>query len=459
MLTLRRPIAVFLLLMLAGCAARPLTPAPANLPLNWQTTTPVATQTGDLRAWWRGFADPTLDALVARALTDNLQMGAARQRLLAARQLREHSGDRYLPYLRAKTDEVISPNASASFLMMGLDAVWEAGLFGRREGTRRLAQADLDMADATLEGASVSLIGEVVADFLQIAALSQKLPLLAQQEQLLAQRMLLLQRRVALGLSGSNELAESRLQQLQVRGEQLETEHQLQSLRWQLALLLGTDTLALPEPGLIALPEQLPTMPKLLPADLLRTRPDVRAAEARVLQEAGAEAIAAAERLPNFALAGSLVTSGNIVRHRNTTEYTLGSIGPLIDIPLFDWGQRRANALAHGHLLQAASLDYRRAILSAYTEVETTLDDVARSAQREADQREADALANRAAERTDLQVQLGLTSPLQANLSQSAVVQARLALLETRATRALSYVALFKSLGGAPLAAEAVPGS
>jgi hypothetical protein len=301
------------------------------------------------------------------------------------------------------------------------------------------------------------LVGEVAADYLQAAAINQKLPLLAQQQTLLHQHIALLQQRIALGLASDLDLNEPRHQLVLLQANQQELVHQLQSLRWQLAVLLATSTPALTDTSTLTLPQQLPFTPTGLPADLLRTRPDVRLAEARVLQEAGAEALAAAERLPNFALVGNLVTAGNIARHRNTNEYTLGSIGPLIDIPLFDWGQRRANALAHGHLLQAATQAYRQVILTAYSEVEMTLDEVRLRQQREVDQLIAGQAASLVARQVSIRVKLGLTSPLQEGLSQSVQIDTELAQIDAKAARALSYVALFKALGGASMPTGVAP--
>jgi outer membrane protein TolC len=154
-----------------------------------------------LQTWWQGFEDPTLDGLVRTALRDNLDLAGAVERLQAARVIRQHASARYLPYVRAKTEDVINPNASAAYLVAGFDAVWELGLFGRREGTRRLTQGALDEAGASLAGARVSLVGEVVGDYLMAAAMQDRLRILHEQEGVLRRQGELIRVRVQLGLA------------------------------------------------------------------------------------------------------------------------------------------------------------------------------------------------------------------------------------------------------------------
>lgn len=119
--------------VLAGCAA-PLPRLDPPIPAQWQQqVTGDAAAPTDLHTWWNAFDDASLNAVVDRALTENLDLAQAIERLRAVRAIHARSGARYLPQLRASTNDVIDPDASASYFLVGFDASWELGLFGRAE--------------------------------------------------------------------------------------------------------------------------------------------------------------------------------------------------------------------------------------------------------------------------------------------------------------------------------------
>ena len=193
------------------------------------------------------------------------------------------------------------------------------------------------------------------------------------------------------------------------------------------------------------------------PADLLRTRPEILHAQAAVLRAAGDAGVASADRYPSLAIGGSLVWSTNLTTHRQTSDNALASIGPVIDIPLFDWGMREAQAHASEHALRASVLAYRQAVLQAAAEVETALGRLHRSEDVEAHCAAALAAVTAAEQVTDQRVALHLAGPADQADSRIARAQAALSLDQARTRRALAFVALFKALGGAPLPAGDAP--
>ena len=449
--TLLASLAALAVLGLAGCAAQPPPPLASPLPAQWRHQLAPLPASEQLQTWWQGFEDPTLDGLVRTALRDTLDLAGAVERLQAARVIRQHASARYLPYVRAKTEDVINPNASASYLVAGFDAVWELGLFGRREGTRRLTQGALDEAGASLAGARVSLVGEVVGDYLMAAAMQDRLRILHEQEGVLRRQGELIRVRVQLGLATAQQLTEAQGQLARLAADRVQAEQQQDALEQQLAVLLAR---AQPDPAWQSgngLPPRLPPLPASAPADLLRVRPEIRRAEADVLQAAGAAAVAQADRLPNLAIGGSLVLATNITRNRRAQEYNIASIGPLLDIPLLDWGLRRANADAKAHLLKAATLAYRQAVLTAYAEVETALGNLASFQLRENSEADVSRAAHELARQTDTRMGFSLASALEQASARSTALQSDLVQVDFRVQHALAYVTLFKALGGAAL--------
>jgi outer membrane protein TolC len=206
---------------------------------------------------------------------------------------------------------------------------------------------------------------------------------------------------------------------------------------------MATDAAALPTLGAWSLPST--------PADLLRSRPEIRHAEADVLRAAGAAGIAHADRFPSLAIGGSLTWSASLQSHRNAGDNPVASIGPLIDIPLFDWGMRAAQEDAKRHELQASVLAYRQSVLEGVADVETALGRLQRQGEYERQCGAAAASLERADSMVASRVALRLAGPEDRIESTVAHDEAALALVQARAGRDLAFVSLFKALGGAPL--------
>jgi len=219
-----------------------------------------------------------------------------------------------------------------------------------------------------------------------------------------------------------------------------------------LALLLGKSE---PDPAWLA-PKPLPQLAAgnidSVPADLLRTRPEIRYAETQVLKAAGELGIAKADMYPRLAL-GSSLTFAALVKGRTRLGDVNNTfaIGPIINIPLFDWGQRRAVRDAREDQLQAALLAYRQAVLQGAAEVEADL-----AALHASDERAHGADATAAASENSLVLSeklqgLGQADGLQLADAKFALTESELDREQARLAHGLAYVALYKALGGAPL--------
>jgi multidrug efflux system outer membrane protein len=189
------------------------------------------------------------------------------------------------------------------------------------------------------------------------------------------------------------------------------------------------------------------------PAELLRTRPEIAQAEAQVLNAAGELGLANANLYPSIGLGASLVWSAQVINNRKFSHSPNGivSLGPLINIPLFDWGMRLAAKHARAYELQASLLAYRQAVLKGVAEVETALGSLGQQAQREHHSLVAWQALRHAEKTVKTRVGLQLGSPMDEIDSQIAADQAAVELADARAAHSLAYVALFKALGGAPL--------
>lgn len=440
---------------LGGCASVPLQPLAPSIPQQWRHTSQADAAKVDLRGWWHAFHDPQLDALVNTALHDNLDVAAAHEHLLAARALARTAVAPYLPSLIAKTEDAIDPDASASFLVAGFDAVWGFPLFGRGTASRRQAEGNRDAAVADLQQARVSLVGEVVRDWLELRAAQQRKITLLREERAHRQQLTLWKVREHLQLAGPNRVAVAEASLASAIAALADATQAADASAQSLAALLGR-----PEPDKAWLvPAALPDLGTLAvtttPADLLRTRPDIAHAQAEVLSAAGDAGMARANRFPSIGIGGSIVWSTNLTTHRQTNDEAIASLGPILTIPLFDWGLLAAQSHAKNHELKAAVFAYRQAVLSGVAEVETALGQLAQQRVREQQTTLAASALARAHAATVRRVQLGLNSPIDQLDSTLEMDRATLASIDARAARGVAFVGLYKALGGAPLPDDA----
>jgi outer membrane protein TolC len=220
----------------------------------------------------------------------------------------------------------------------------------------------------------------------------------------------------------------------------------------QLALLLGQSE---PDPAWLeggAQPQLGDWQMTHAPADLLRTRPEIAAAEAEVLRAAGEAGIARADVYPHIGLGSSLDWSVNLLSHHHFIRSGDGifSAGPVIDMPLFDWGMRTAQARSRKHELRAAVYAYRQAVLQGVAETETAMGDLQLAHQREDSALQAVQALNDNVAALDKRRGLGLSNTLELQGALIAQDDAQLGLVAARAERDLAYVSLYKALGGAP---------
>lgn len=452
----RRPIALRLwpalvLGVLAGCAAAPLPDLKPPVPATWRNAPNVSVPKADLHDWWQAFNDPELNTLVERALSNNQDVAQATERMLAARALYKHADDKYLPSLRADTNQVIQPDASASYLIVGFDAVWEIPLFGALKSTNRVAAGELGAAQAQLQSAYVTLVAEVTRCWIGLRSAQEQARLLEAVRDADQEKLQLLEVRARLKLISPTEVTAGSAELARAQAALIEPQRAINANAQQLAVLLGQNEpdAAWLEPG--AQPQLGSWQMTSAPADMLRTRPEIASAEAEVIRAAGEAGLSHADIFPHIGIGSSLDWSLNIAHnHHIRSSEGIFSIGPVIDIPLFDWGQRVAQAHAKNHELRAAVFAYRQAVLQGVAETETAMGDLQLLHLRESAATQAAAAFDSNAAATDKRRSLGLGSKLEL---QDALVEqhrAQLELVSARAERDLAYVALYKALGGAP---------
>jgi len=438
---------------LAGCSVEPLPALKPPLPDAWRHAPQgVAPPAADLRGWWQALGDPALDGLIDRALRGNLDVAQAAERLKAARLIGGHAKDAYLPNVHGRTNDVVNPDTSASYFMVGFDASWEFPLFGAWQSTRRIADGQVGAAQAALRGAQVSLVAEVTRRWVELRSAQRQEGLLTAIRDAQREKLRLLRTRVDLKLAPPAEAARAEADLARAEAALAEPRQAINANAQQLAVLLGQNE---PDPAWLepgAQPRLGDWQLTAAPADLLRTRPEIAGAEAEVIRAAGELGMSRADIYPHIGFGSSMQWSINIAtNHRARNHEGIFSAGPVIDIPLFDWGQRVATAHAKDHDLNAALFAYRQAVLQGVAEAEVAMGDLEQLRGREQALAQAAQASGGGVAATRKRAELGLGSGLDLQDSLIDSHRAELELAAAIAQRDLAYVSLYKALGGAPM--------
>jgi len=432
----------------------PLPPLPDATEPAWRHAAGEASAPApDLRGWWHVFGDPALDRLVDAALEDNLTIAQARLRIEAARVLDARGQATFLPQVGFHTFAEPTPDSSASYFQAGFDARWELGLFGRSQARARVTAADLGLAETEAQAARVSVVAEVARTWIELRGAQQRLRFAGEIADAAHSRRELTATRERLHLATSTDLAHAASEAEVADAALAEPRAAIERARERLRVLLGG-----------SLPPDLPAggdPPRLgdvaiasAPADLLRTRPEIRRAEYEVLKAAGERGLAHADQFPHVGLGGALTYAAKVIGHTRLSDADgIVTFGPAIDIPLFDWGARYAIEQARDADLKASLLAYRQSVLDGIAEVESALAALHALVERDALlERNMASLDEAIAGAATLQ-RLGLADGTDLAAATTAKVDAEVELAQARQERNLAFIALYKALGGAPLPA------
>ena len=438
--------------LLAGCAAPEAVKLDQRVPAQWQQQA-LTQKAGpaDLTQWWRSWNDPALNALVDEALAQNLGVAEAVLRLRQQRLLAGSVDAAFRPIVSAGARTLQDIGAVDTYFHASIDVSWDLGLFGDSEAARRAGAAGVLDAQAQLHAARVALVADVVHRYLDIR-LAQVQRSLAERQLQQAQRQLqLLQLRREQRLADTQSLEQQQLL-LHTAEAQLSMLNEAQARSAHaLAALLGRDHAEpqwLQPKGDAVLPAM--QMLSVLPADLLRSRPDIQSAEAAVEQAAAEVGVSRAALYPRLTLTGSLLFAYNLTQNHRTTADSIPMVGPQIDIPLFDWSRRRAVADGKELALQSSIKAYRQTVLNGIAEAEAALAAVAAQQQRQQSLLAGLQIHQSRDKAQAVRLQLGLSSELAGLENARASLQLQSEMATARAAEALAYVALYKAVGAAP---------
>jgi NodT family efflux transporter outer membrane factor (OMF) lipoprotein len=373
--------------MLAACASvGPNYEVPdahaLGVPAHWSAASANPAQPEDLAQWWRKLDDPTLDALIERALADNRDVAVARARLREARSRRDLANADRFPALgasvsgaRSRSSEQLGGGDTRSLFQAGFDARWEPDLFGGQRRAVEAAEADLAASRDDLDAVRVSLAAEVARNYVDVRSLQARLAIARANLESQSETLQLTEWRAQAGLTTSLDVEQSRTAVEQIRARIPALETALADARHRLAILAGVAPGAFDE--LLAAPAPLPGVPAGIavgiPADTLRQRPDLRAAERRVAAETARIGVQAAAGYPSLQLSGTLGLESLTLAGLTQGGALATQIAAQLAQTIFDAGRVRDQVEIQSAVQERALHTYEGAVLTALEDVENAL--------------------------------------------------------------------------------------
>ncbi len=379
----RVPTAMFpaaLLLALAGCAS--LTPTASTNDASPKIEIPEAWSASDgatsLSQWWMRFNDPLLGSLVLQAMQANTTVRSAQAALLQARALRDVAAAGLWPVVGASASaqhSTTGKESNGSNFRAGLDASWEVDIFDANRNALAASDANAEASAANLGDVRRSIAAEVALAYIAMRGAQARLAIAEENLASQLETLQITQWRQQAGLVTSLEAEQARGQTEQTRAQLPTLRTSIEQTRHALAVLTGRPPAALAAvlKGSSPVPEATDDLALGIPAETLRQRPDVRAAEYQVTAALARVAQADSARMPNFRLGGSLGLNALTLSALTNSASLVTTLLASVSMPVFDGGAARAQVRAQQAALEQAGMAYQAAVLTALREVEDAL--------------------------------------------------------------------------------------
>jgi NodT family efflux transporter outer membrane factor (OMF) lipoprotein len=457
-----------------GCSVGPdfVRPQPPQVDTYTHGTDPVETIPADGQAqyftqgaglaedWWRLFGSPGIDAVIKEAVAGNPGLQAAEARLRQSQDSLRAGFGVFYPQLDAGMSAVrqkFSPTRlgsdaeSSIFNLYTLSATisYSLDVFGGNRRAVEGLQAQADFQRYEVLAAHLALTGNIVNTAVAQAAYSAQIAATDEIIGLEREQVRIAEIQAEAGLVPYANVLNIRTQLHAAEATLPPLRQRLSQARHLLATLTGRTPAEWTAPEIdlkeITLPQDLPIT---LPSELVRRRPDILAAEARLHNDSAAIGVATAALFPDFSLSGSYGLNNTSFKDLFKHSSSFWSLGAGLTAPLFHggtlWFQRRAAIEGY----EASLADYRQSVLSAFAQVADTLRALEHDAEAVHAQSQALAASEQAVRLVQANFEAGLAEYLQVLLTNAQYHRAKIGYLQAHAQRLQDTVALFVALGG-----------
>jgi len=412
--------------------------------------------------WFEVFKDQQLQKLISEALESNFDLRDAVTRVDAARANVGVTRADELPNIGVSSNITTSrSSASGAFpLPQGFDQrrtfgslalsllTFEADIWGRLRSATQAARSDLLATEENRKAVVTTLVSDVAGAYFNLLELDMELEIAERTLSTREESLKLIRNREKSGLATLLEVRQG--EQLVHAAEQVipNVEQHIEQTENQISLLLGRNPGPIGRGVLLTEQEQPPSVPSGLPSALLDRRPDIRAAEQRLISANAMIGVAKAAYYPRISLTGLLGSQSNQLSNLFSSPMGVWQFVPQIAQPIFTGGRTRSNVELSTAQQQLALVQYERTIQTAFREVSDTLVQYQKVREIRATQEQLVSTLQDRSRLSYIRYRGGVDTLLNALDADRDLFDVELGLAQTRRNELLTLVQLYKALGG-----------
>jgi NodT family efflux transporter outer membrane factor (OMF) lipoprotein len=410
-------------------------------------------------SWWMLYDSAELNGLETRLIAGNPTLAAALANYVEAMALKDQARAGLFPTLGVGTDvgrnrdsinaPIRGPTTPTYYnaYTAGGSVSYELDLWGQIRNEVAAGEANAAAAAADLENARLSLIAQLVDDYVQLRSLDRDSAILEETVTAYTRARELTEQRHDAGIAPGLDVSQAQTQLNTARSQAAQTLAQRALMEHAIAALLGVSASTFSiTPEIVAV--TLPQIPSGVPATLLERRPDIAAAQRRMIAANANIGVARAAFFPSLTLSAQGGFQSNAVSNWLSAPSSFWAIGPNALLSVFDGGLRRARVAQARAEFDSSAANYRSTVVSAFEQVEDSLASLNHYHDAALEEKAAVDAAQRTLDLSMALYKQGATDYLTVVTSQTALLQTQLEALNLETVQVRASVDLIRALGG-----------
>lgn len=465
---------LFLILILifacVGCRVGPTYKRPAvYTPAHWKAPSNEVVQAPIVNNRWEVFQDETLNYLEWRAVENNPTLGVAVEKVMEARALVEVSGANLFPQLTlnplytdtgelfkifvptglipagSKIPSVFRIHQFQYFLPINLN--YEFDLWGKIRNQYDSATYNFEASVWDFRSIMLTLTSDLASSYFQLRGLDYQIEILLNTIELRKKEVALAESRFKEGITTKIDYTSAEVNLANAETSLLDAKRMRTLQENLIATLIGipSSLFCLPPNPLQILP---PVIPAGIPSNILLRRPDIAEAERKIASENALVGAAYADYFPTLNLTDVIGSFSPDLKHFLTWKSRYWQIGLSSNQVIFDGGRVEGNLAAEWARFGQASYNYQQTVLTAFQEVEDSLNNIEYQLKEHNTLQRAVSAARETARLSLQRYRLGVVNYLEVTVNDRIRLEAELNYANTLTQQYVSTVQLIKALGG-----------
>jgi NodT family efflux transporter outer membrane factor (OMF) lipoprotein len=410
-------------------------------------------------SWWTLYGNAELDELEKRLIAGNPTLAAALANYGQAKALGDQARAGLFPTLGLDAGATRNRDSAHTPLLgptspryyndfsVGGSFSYELDLWGQIRNQVRAGEANAAASAADLENARLSLIAQLVQDYVELRSLDRESAILNDTVEAYARALTITNQRHGAGIAPGLDVAQAQTQLDSARSQAAQTLVQRALMEHAVAALIGVSASSFSLNPAIVVIEQ-PQIPSGVPTTLLERRPDVAAAERRMIAANAEIGVARSAYFPSLTLNAQGGFESTAVSNLISAPSSYWALGPTALLSVFDGGLRRAQVAQARAVFDASAANYRGTVVAAFQQVEDSLAALNHYHDAAAEENAAVEAAQRTLNLSMALYKQGAVDYLTVVTSQTALLQAQLQALNLDTLRLSASVDLVRALGG-----------